>query len=312
MGFVANNEELQLRQPRSDELQFLTIPATPENTPVVTMSDPAGDHMAARGTEIQDVATSNNCNDTPTLEKESSPPEHYEPAARRISTDENYTDGEEDSDEYLYASLDPNTTLAIPITNPSAFPIQRLQEVQAQYYPSTHVTNMLVHKTPSGPITKVAADIQDGSVNHLFIRDTRLINALGLALPAFDTINLDTTQLRLDETFTIDIFPGQRPNEVDEWIMGDLVSARHAYLYWLDERRSADPRSPPYAAEAKAIARKTGRRYPDVMREIEGVWKLEQGSNGREYRENRVRYLGENPTYPEGAEEKRVVRSMFG
>lgn len=93
--------------------------------------------------------------------------------------------------------------------------------------------------------------------------------------------------------------------------MGELVSARHAYLYWLDERRTADPRHGPYAAEAKAIARKTGRRWMDVMREVERVWELEQGSDGGEYRGNRVGYLGEDPVYEEGAEKGRVVRSMF-
>lgn len=240
--------------------------------------------------------------------------QHHEPAARHIELDENYSDGEEHSNpnKNPYAFLDPNTTLAIPVTNPSAFPINRLREVQEGRQPSTHIVDMLVHKKPSGPITQVTADIQDGSINHLFIRDARIIDALGFAAPDFDTIALDTAKLRLDETFAVRLFSGQKPKRLDSWIMGELVSARHAFLYWLDERQSADPRTRPFAAEARAIARKTGRRWPDVMGEMEHVWGLEQGRGGGEYRQNRRKYLGEDPTYSDGAEGERVVRSMFG
>lgn len=298
---VANKEELQLRQLSLEDPEFLTIPTTPENTPVDIMSDSAGERV-----DIDD--------ETNAQEPTSPQPEHHEPAARHIEVDEDYSVEDEDNtlDGDPYASLDPNTTLAIPVTNPSAFPVERLREVQEGRQPSTHITNMLVHKTPSSPITQVTADIQDGSINHLFIRDPRVIDALGFAGPDFDTINLDTSKLRLNETFTIRIRSGQKPKKLENWIMGELVSARHAYLYWLDERQSADPRAPPFAAEARAIARKTGRRWPDVMKEIEAVWKLEQGRGGREYRENRAKYLGEDSTYPKGAEGRRVVRSMFG
>ncbi|KAF1922749.1 uncharacterized protein M421DRAFT_77223 [Didymella exigua CBS 183.55] len=203
-------------------------------------------------------------------------------------------------------------TLAIPVTNPSAFPVERFREVQEGRQPSTRIVDMLVYKASSGPITKVTADIQDGSINHLFIRDPRVIDALGFAAPYFDTINLDTNKLRLGETFTIRIFSGQRPKRLDNWIMGELGSGRHAYLEWLDERGNADPRAPPFAAEARAIARKTGRRWPDVMSEIESVWRLERNSGGNEFRHNRVKYLGEDPAYAEAAERGRVMRSMFG
>jgi len=289
---MANSEELQLEQQPYVFSNAITIPTTPVNTP---MSEDSPTQLPIHVTRnISEDTTS----DTVTAD---------------VSRDEETpfpTIGDDETD--IYTALTPNTILVIPITNPSAFPIQRIQEVQSQRYPSAIITNMLCHKTFSGPITQVTADIEDGSINHLFIRDPRFISALGLVAPNFDTIYLDTNKLKVDETFTIRILPGQRPQKLDEWIMGVLVSARHAYLYWLDERRTADPKHAPYATEAKAIARKTGRRWPDVMREIEVVWRPEQESNGKHYREDRTRYLGEDPTFPEGAEDGRMVRSMFG
>ncbi|KAF3044890.1 hypothetical protein E8E11_008944 [Didymella keratinophila] len=271
-----------------------------DNKPLDTMGESAGERMDIN----EEVSTSKPVN----LHHE-----HHEPAARHIEVDENYSEEEgDDPDEGPYAFLDHSTTLAIPVTNPFAFPTERLREVQEGRQPGTHIVDMLVHKTPSGPITQVTADVQDGSINHLFIRDPRIIDALSFSAPDFDTITLDTAKLRLDETFTIRVFSGQKPKKLENWIMGELKSARHAYLYWLDERQSADPRTPPFAAEARAIARTTGRRWPDVMKEIEHVWNLEQGRGGDEYRYNRARYLGEDPKYPEGAEGGRVVRSMFG
>ncbi|KAF3008536.1 hypothetical protein E8E13_006451 [Curvularia kusanoi] len=282
-------------------------PITPNDTPESTMTD-------ANTTKFPQVVEPIQPDPTPSSHNAPTAP----PAAAETSTitssptTKSPPAASPEPEEDPYASLAPDTPLAIQITNPSAFPIQRLREVQAQYQPSTHITNMLCHKTPSGPITQVTADVQDGSVNHLLIRDPRIIRALGLTGPAFDTIHFDSAKLRLDETFNVRIFPGQKERDLDAWIVAELVSARHAYLVWLDERGSADPKAAPYAAEAKAIARLTERRWPDVMREIEGVWRLEHGEDGSEYRENRRRYLGEDPTYPEGAEENRVVRSMFG
>jgi hypothetical protein len=301
MSFVANNEELQFRQMSLEDSAFSTTAPAADITP----SDTMGESTAERMDVDEEVSASKITN----LHHE-----HYEPAVRHIEIDENYSEGEQsdDSDEDPYAFLDPDTTLAIPVTNPFAFPIERLREVQEGRQPSTHIVDMLVHKTPSGPITQVTADIQDGSINHLFIRDPRIIDVLGFVAPDFDTINFDAAKCRLDETFTISLFPGQKPKRLEDWVMGELVSVRHPYLYWLDERQSADPRTPPFATEARAIARKTGRRWPDVMKEIEHVWKLEQDRGGNEYRYNRARYLGEDPTYPEGALEGRMVRSMFG
>lgn len=54
------------------------------------------------------------------------------------------------------------------------------------------------------------------------------------------------------------------------------MEVRHAYLNWLDERGSTDLRSTLFAVEAKVNAKKTGRRWPEVMREVERFWKLEQ------------------------------------
>ncbi|KAF3040748.1 hypothetical protein E8E12_008826 [Didymella heteroderae] len=300
MGFVANDEVSEFRQLCLEDLEFSTTPKNPDTTPLDTMRKSPGEHI-----DIDD--------ETNALKPINLHYEHYEPAARHIEVDENYSDGDEgnSTDEDPYASLDPGTTLAIPVINPSAFPVERLREVQEGRQPSTHIADMLVHKTPSGSITQVTADIRDGSINHLFIRDPRIIDALGFAAPDYDTINIDIAKFRLDESFTIRVFSGQRPKKLENWIMGELVSARHAYLYWLDERQTADPEAPPFAAEARAIARKTGRRWPDVMSEIEHVWRMEQGRGGNEYRNNRFEYLGEDPTYPQGAEGRRVVRSMF-
>lgn len=298
MNFVANDDELRFRQL---SLEDSTASTTPDITPIKE-----GTHLTGEPMDIDE--------DTSASKLTSFHNKSHESAARHIEVDENYSDGEEghDPNEDPYASMDPDTTLVIPVTNPSAFPVERLREVQEGRQPSTHIVNMLVHKTPSSPVTQVTADVQDGSINHLFIRDPHIIDALGFTAPDYDTIDLDTAKLRHNETFAIRICCGQRPKKLENWIMGELVSARHAYLYWLDERQTADPRTPPFAAEARAIARQTGRRWPDVMDEIEHVRRLEQGIDGVKYRNDRIKYLGEDPTYPDGAEGQRGVRSMFG
>jgi hypothetical protein len=280
---LANGKNVHLEQDPAKEQK---VNITPDIQDCI-MDDIMDKHDSARETPVE--AASGTSTDTTTTTKVPAP------------------DAEDDE-----SSSDEHTTMVIPITNPSAFPIQRIQEVQSQHYPSTTITTMLCHKSPSGTITQVTVDINNGSINHLIIRDTRIINALSLQPPHFDTIILDTTKLRTDETFNIRILPGQRPQNLDEWIVGELVSARHAYLYWLDERQTADPKTPPFATEAKALARKLGRRWPDVMREVEGFWRLEQRSNGMRYRENRERYLGEDPRYEEGAGRGVKIRSMFG
>jgi hypothetical protein len=315
MGHVAPSktvpEELASQQHVSIEPAAIStpiVPTTPDNTPQSAMMD-ANETLSPQISEAQqpDATSSEH------TELAAPPPEvdkDHEPESR-----EGNADTGAERDENPYASFDPNTTIAIPITNPSDFPVERIQEVEAQYQPSTKITHMLCHKAPSGPITQVTADVEDGSVDHLIIRDPRIIEALGLTAPDFDTIFTDsadiTAYLRPRETFLLNVLPGHRPQDPTEYIVAELVSARHPYLYWLDERRSADPTVPPYAAEAKAIARKTRRRWPDVKFEIEEIWDFEHdGDEAKSYRANRLELLGEDPTYPEGAEW--VPRSMWG
>lgn len=194
--------------------------------------------------------------------------------------------------------------IAIPIRNPEAFPIQQLQEVQAQLYPNTRITDMVSHlNAETGFVFRVTADLVNGSINHLIINDMRLITALGLRAGENDTITLDQSKLRVNETYLIRILTSEGagdPQDPRTWLAGELVSARHPYLYWLDLKGNADPFSPPLVREVEALARQLGRRVEDVRYEIECVHKLENGL-GPEYRDryrgHRGRWLGEDPKY---------------
>jgi hypothetical protein len=197
----------------------------------------------------------------------------------------------------------------VPVQNPEAFPMDNIQEVQAQYYPYTRVIDMYIHHDGNDQVTQVTATLDKGPVDHLIISDPRIMTHLGLRQPPYHTICLQPN-LRIDETFQIHVQSGQTPRSPKAWVIGELVSARHPYLYWLDSRQTADPKVPPTAAEARILAPKIGRRAGDVWREIERVWSLEQGSNGRHFRESRVECLGEDPTYGECGE-KRPRRSMW-
>lgn len=201
----------------------------------------------------------------------------------------------------MYDKEDYDACTVVPIQNPKDFPLRRIQKVQADYYPSTLMTAMWVHRNQSNEITQVTGDLDKGPVNHIIIHDLRIINSLGLNEPPFDTITLQSPS-RVDETYDIRILPGQKPEDLDSWVVGELVSARHAYLYWLDGRQCSDPKGLPTAAEARAIAKKTGRRALDVKMEIDAYWKMECGTGGRKVREKRVVHLSEDPEYPEGAE----------
>ena len=124
--------------------------------------------------------------------------------------------------------------------------------------------------------------------------------------------NLQSEQQMSDDLSFHESVP-TRPVNTPTGLMNDSArESEEAYLYWLKERKSADPRGPPYATEARAIAKKTERRWIDIKKEIDQVWKLEQSSGGREHREERLRYLGEDPVYPVDAEAGRALRSMFG
>ena len=123
---------------------------------------------------------------------------------------------------------------------------------------------------------------------------------------------MQSNSIRVDETYAIRALTGgQDPLHPDASVFGELVSARHAYLYWLEARGSADPRGAPTAAEAREIARRTGRRAWDVMREIERFWVMDQGSGGRRVRERREVLLGEDPVF-EAEGEGRQVGCMGG
>ncbi|KAL1794456.1 hypothetical protein ACET3X_007877 [Alternaria dauci] len=197
----------------------------------------------------------------------------------------------------------------VPIQNAEAFPLTSIQEVQAEFYPSTRILDMQIHHDQDYHITQVTATLDKGPVDQLIINDPRIVTFLGLRQPPYATICLQPNP-RINETYQIHIQPGQNPRNAKAWIVGELMSARHAYLYWLDIRQTADPRAPPTIAEVRLLAPKIGRRAGDIWREIEKVWDLEQGSGGRHFRENRMKYFGEDPVYGAG-EEKRSRRSMW-
>jgi len=197
----------------------------------------------------------------------------------------------------------------VPIQNPEDFPVERIQEVQAQYYPSTRFLDMWVHRDNNNHARQVTIDVDQGSADHLIIHDPQIIVSLGLSQPPYDTLKLQSDSL-VDQTYRVKILPNQRPRSLKSWIVGELVTARHGYLYWLDSRQSADPRSRPTVSEARTLASQLKRRPFHVMQEIDRYWNLEQGSGGRHFRENREKHLGDNPRYPEG-EEKMPMRSQW-
>lgn len=199
-----------------------------------------------------------------------------------------------------------------PVSNPEAFPIERMQVVQAQYYPSATIVNVFTHRDPSGEVIRVTADMQDGPVNHFSIHDVRIITALGLRDGDGDKMNIDESALKMNETFTITMLPNQRVKNLNNFVVGELKSARHAYLHWLDYRGCADPTCPPFVQEARTIAVRLGRRAHDVWKEIDGYWQLEQGNGGKQHRKNRLKYLGEDLRYEVNVKERRVMQTMWG
>lgn len=203
-------------------------------------------------------------------------------------------------------------SVLVPVTNPEAFPVERIHVVQSQHYPSAKIVSMHTHRNIEGSVGQAIADMQDGPVNRLLIKDCRLVQALGLLHGANDTIAIRNFDFRIDETFTITLLPGQRPKNLNNFVVGELVTARHAYLHWLDYRGTADPRYTPFAMEAKNIALQLGRRAMDVWKEIDGYWQLEQGSGGSVYRQDRLKNLGEDPAYEESGSGRPTIMSMWG
>jgi hypothetical protein len=182
----------------------------------------------------------------------------------------------------------------VSVKNPGAFPVHRIQEVQAGVYPNTRIVKITTHVGPDGIVRKVTADVEGGFVDHFIIKDARIIAGLGLSEPPH---NIITSTLRAGETFKTYIPTGQHPTNIDPWFCRVLKSARHAFLYWLDLRNTADPRGAPFWQEARLIARDLDRRAPDVFREISNHWNLEQGAGGSRHRANRIKLLGEDPRY---------------
>jgi hypothetical protein len=203
-------------------------------------------------------------------------------------------------------------SVLVSVTNPKAFPVERIQVVQSQHYPSAKIMSMQTHRDIQGGVGQVTADMQDGPVNRLLIKDYRLVQALGLLHGANDTITIRTFDFRIDETFKIVLLPGQRPKDLKNIVVGELVPARHAYLYWLDYRGTTDPKYAPFAMEARHIAVQLGRRAMDVWKEVDGYWQLEQGSGGSAYRRNRLKNLGEDPVYEGNGKGTLTFTSMWG
>lgn len=203
-----------------------------------------------------------------------------------------------------------------PVTNPEAFPIKRIQNVQSQHYPSAEVFDMHTHRDHTGAIIEVTAIMHQGSVNHFIIKDSRIIKALGFHEDNYETISIQEEHLRIHETFSIHPLPNQRPRNPKAITIGELRSARHAYLYWLDSHGCADPRHRPVAEEARRLALQLMRRAPHVWPEIDEYWELENGPAGKTYRANRLNYLGEDPAYSDEDEREAEARlgamSMWG
>jgi hypothetical protein len=269
---VQDTEQTNLRD---DRLMILAEAAIQHqqahSTPEVAMTD--DQHIAAQPDEVKSTAA--------------------EPGTSSAVSTQADMQHESPKDHHIYVK---------PVTNPEDFPVHRLQTVQAQYYPSTKVPNMLVHHDSNGDVFQVTADLEDGPVNFIMINDARIISALGICEGTNDTIKLQEDEFRKDETFIVSVDSRAELKNLDNFAFGELQSARHAYLHWLDHRGAADPRRPPYIQEARMLAVKLGRRAPDVWREIDGYWELEHGKEGRKYREGRMKYLGENPIYEEGTE----------
>jgi hypothetical protein len=203
---------------------------------------------------------------------------------------------EEQIDQLPAGTLPEKHQYVTPVENPKAFPIDRVQSVQAEYHPWATVVNMCTHRDDNGVVVRVTADLQDGPVNHFVIDDARIITGLGLREGGCDTISLNNDCFRPDETFTFDIIHGQRAKNLDAFVVGRFRPTRHAYLYWLDFHGSIDPKYAPYFGEARILAPKLGRRAFDVWGEIDRYWTYLKGS-GRKARQNRLRYLGEDPVY---------------
>jgi hypothetical protein len=192
----------------------------------------------------------------------------------------------------------------IPITNPENFPKLRIRPIQEQRFPSAKVLRMWSHRNVDGKVVKVTGDIQDGPVNHIVIDDARIIESLSLLEGDNDVIEEDERVFFMDETWNIEIAPTPGARNINTFLTGRLVLARHAYLCWLDRRGTASPKFPPFRTEWCQIAVQQGRRERDVRLEIKDYWRWEHGKKGNGFKINRLVFLGGNPTYTKEQEKE--------
>lgn len=196
----------------------------------------------------------------------------------------------------------------IPIMNPEDFPLWRIRVIQEQRFPSAKIVRMWSHVNTDGEVIQVTADMQDGPVNHLKIDDAHIIDGLSLRKGRNDVLEEDDGVLNIDETYNIVAASTPQARKISTFLSGKLVLGRHAYLYWLDRRGSADPKSKPVTMEARIIAAQTGRRAKDVWDEISEYWILENQKPDKYVRTHRSEFIGEDPTYTEQQEQEGTER----
>lgn len=216
------------------------------------------------------------------------------------NSNESYTDRTSRTSDYV------RQMIIHPVQNPEVFPIERIGVIQSLFYPSAKITSMRVFRTKLGSDIMATASMESGPFNRILITDSRLIAALGLDKEPHNTLVLQPSKFRMHETFDILPLSNHDPDDMENSLLGELVPARHAFLHWLDSREVADPKRPPFPQEVKRLAGSLNRRAPDVWREIEEYWDLEQGAGGKRFRAHRKKYLGEDPKYPDGQEKKPV------
>ena len=113
----------------------------------------------------------------------------------------------------------PGTCTVVRIHDFNAFPVTKIQEVQADYYRSAIIIAMCIHRDNNNQVTQVAASMDNGPVNFLLINDPRIIAFLGFRQPTYDPICLQPNP-RLDETYQIYMYPGLASRDPKTWRVG--------------------------------------------------------------------------------------------
>ncbi|CBX94061.1 hypothetical protein IAQ61_003934 [Plenodomus lingam] len=182
------------------------------------------------------------------------------------------------------------------VQNPGLFPIHRIQNLRHRS-PSANIFAMQSWHDVLDNEVMVIAKMINGEYTDIIINDQRHIAALGLDKDPHDRIELKQEIFRIGETFTITACDKRNPKDMNGDFIGELKSARHAYLHWLDARNDVDPHPAPYRTEINILAERLGRQRKDVWDEVNEYWDLEQGEDGQRYWRNRKLYLGEDPRY---------------